>query len=294
MKRSDAVLKRRVRRSYLVSTVSIALVLFLLGAVGYIMLSIFTTAAKMREGVTMIVELRDGLSETERDSVAAQLARSEMVADIRFSPREEKAADEEFRRSFGDAADILLEDNPLPDSFDVVLSQRSADSESLGRWADECSAIEGVERVTYPAMFLSKMHSILDTMQIILLLFGGAMLAISLILLNNTVRLAIFSRRQIINTMKLVGATKWFIMRSFVGRSAIQGLVAGVAATLLFAAAFYGLDAGIPELGIASQLRILAVIAAGMILVGEVVAILFTVFAVNKFVNMKSNKIYLY
>ena len=148
----------------------------------------------MREGVTMIVELRDGLTEPQRDSIAAQLSASEMVAGVQFVSKEEKLADDEFRREFGSDADEIFAENPLPDSFDVVLSDLSSDSEALERFVGECSAIDGVEYVTYPRLFLGRMHSILDTMQLILLLYGGVMLIISLILLNNTVRLAIFSR----------------------------------------------------------------------------------------------------
>lgn len=291
---SDKVLKRRVRRSYMVSTVSIALVLFLMGTVGYLMSSVLRTAATMRESVTMIVELRDGLTETQRDSIGATLAANEMTADVKFVSKDDKLADEEFRKAFAVDIEGLTGENPLPDSFDVTLSARSADKEALAAFVEQSSAIDGVERTTYPEMFIEKMHSVLDTLQLILLLFGGTMLVISLILLNNTIRLAIYSRRQIINTMKLVGATKWFIMKPFIGTSAKQGLCAGAIATALFAAALYGLEANIPEAGISAQLTQIGIIAGIMVVAGITVAILFTVFAVNKFVNMKSNKIYLY
>lgn len=294
MKNSDAALRRRVRRSYVVSTVSIALVLFLLGTVGYMMYSILSASRSVRESVTMIVELDDGLSEAQRDSVSVRLAASDMVADVRFVSKEEKLADDEFRKAFAVDIEGIMNDNPLPDSFDVTLSAHSADKEALTAFVEHSSAIEGVAKVTYPQMFIEKMHSVLDTMQLILLLFGGTMLVISLILLNNTIRLAIFSKRQVINTMKLVGATKWFIMKPFLASSAMQGLCAGLVATALFAASLYGLNTGVPELGIISQIETIAIIAASMVAAGIVVAVLFTTFAVNKFVNMKSNKIYLY
>ena len=94
---SDKALKRRVRRSYVVSTVSIALVLFLMGTVGYLMSSVLRTAATMRESVTMIVELRDGLTEAQRDSIGATLAANKMTADVKFVSKDDKLADEEFR-----------------------------------------------------------------------------------------------------------------------------------------------------------------------------------------------------
>ena len=130
--------------------------------------------------------------------------------------------------------------------------------------------------------------------RLVLLLFGGALLVISLILLNNTIRLAIFSKRYLINTMKLVGATKWFIMKPFLASSVTQGLVAGVVASLLFAATVYGLNEAVPELLTIAEATKIAIIVGAMLLGGVVISLLFTLVALNKFVNMKSNKIYLY
>ena len=94
--------------------------------------------------------------------------------------------------------------------------------------------------------------------------------------------------------MKLVGATKWFIVKPFLGRSALQGAVAGARASLLFVAALFGINHTLPELGILEQAKLIAVIAGIMIACGVVIAMLFTLIAVNKFVNMRSNKIYMY
>lgn len=292
--KNNRALKRRVLRSYAVSTVSIALVLFVLGAIGYIMASVFTTAQGMRAGVTMIVELRSELSESQRDSLSARILRSEQVTAVRFVSKEEKLADEEFRAAFDVDIEGILGENPLPDTFDVTLSAASADREARKAFVEELESYKEIDRVSYPEQLLERVHNVLDTMQLLLLLFGGAMLVISLILLNNTIRLAIFSRREVINTMKLIGATKWFIMKPFLGRSAVQGLLAGLLATLLFGLTLYGLAYTMPELGIVMRVEEMAVIAGALVGVGLVVAVLFTLFAVNKFVNMKSNKIYLY
>lgn len=115
-----------------------------------------------------------------------------------------------------------------------------------------------------------------------------------MVLLNNTIRLAVFSRREAINTMKLVGATRWFIIRPFLGRSALQGLVAGVVAVVFFGSTLYGINHTLPHLGIAEQMVEFAIISGAMVVLGLVMATLFTLFTVIKFVNMKSNKIYLY
>lgn len=286
-------ISRRVRFSYATSTVSMTLVLFLLGAVGFIIANLFTTTKRMRESVTMIVELKDGLSEAERDTIAVRLAESDMVASLKFVSKEEKMEDEEFKRVF--AVDIkgILGENPLPDSYDVTLSALSSDKEGLETFAEEARKIEGVAFVTYPQSLIEEMHSTLDIMQFIMIVFGGALLVVAIVLLNNTVRLAVYAQRELINTLKAVGATKWFILRPFVGRSALQGLLAGALASLLFGGALYALDYAVPGLGIFPRWEQAGILAATMIGLGVVVTVLCTLPVVNRFVNMKSNKIHL-
>ena len=284
----------RVRRSYIVSTISIALVLFLLGSIGFAMANIYTTTERMRGSVTMIVELDDSLSEAERDTVAVRLAESDMVASLKFVSKQEKIEDKEFSRIFALDIKEALGENPLPDSYDVTLSALSSDKEALEAFADEARKIKGVTMVSYPEILLDEMHSALDTMQLVMLIFGVALLVIALILLNNTVRLAVYSERELINTLKAVGATRWFIIRPFLGRGALQGFIAGLVAALLLGGALYALNGSFPEFGLLSQLELVGLVAAAMVALGIVVAVIFTLFTVVKFVNMRSNKIHIY
>lgn len=287
-------ISRRIRFSYATSTVSMTLVLFLLGSIGFIMANLFSTTKRMRESATMIVELKDGLSEAERDTVAIRLAESEMVASLKFVSKEEKAADEEFKRVFDVDIKGILGENPLPDSYDVTLSALSSDKSQLETFAEEARKIDGVAFVSYPQAVIEEVHATLDIMQFIMIVFGGALLVISFVLLNNTVRVAVYSQRELINTLKAVGATKWFIMRPFVGRSALQGFLAGVLATLLLGGALYGIDYAVPGVGIFPKWEELGFMAAVIVVTGVVVAVVCTIPVVNRFVNMKSNKIYLY
>ncbi len=287
-------ISRRVRFSYATSTVSMTLVLFLLGSIGFIMANLFSTTKRMRESVTMIVELKDGLSEAERDTVAVRLAESDMVASLKFVSKEEKAADEEFKRVFAVDIEGVLGENPLPDSYDVTLSALSSDKAQLEAFAEGARKIEGVGFVSYPQSLIEDMHSTLDILQIIMVVFGGALLVVSFVLLNNTVRLAVYSQRELINTLKAVGATKWFIMRPFVRRSTLQGFLAGVLSALLLGGALYALDYVVPGIGFFPKWEEAGVFAALMVAVGVVVAVVCTLPVVNRFVNMKSNKIYLY
>lgn len=292
--KDDKRLKRKVRNSYIVSTVSITLVLFLLGSVGYLMVAAMKVADTLQESIAVTVELENGLSDEQKDAVNRQLTAEDLVATIAYVGKEEKIEDAEFRKMFASEFEEILDENPLLDSFELTLTAASADKERLDAFIASVERLDGVEGVSYPAMMVERLHTTVGKIRLVLLLFGGALLLVSLILLNNTIRLAIFSKRYLINTMKLVGATKWFIMRPFLGNSITQGILSGLAASVLFAVAVFGLNEAVPELSSLAEIGKIAMIIGAMILGGVIISGLFTLVALNKFVNMKSNKIYLY
>ena len=287
--KDDKRLKRKVRNSYIVSTVSIMLVLFLLGSVGYLMVAAMKVAQTLQESIAVTVELQNGISDQQRETINKRLTAEELVATVAYVSKEDKADDVEFREF-----EEILGENPLLDSFELTLTAESADKELLDGFIASVSGIAGVERVSYPALMAERLHATVGKIRLVLLLFGGALLIISLILLSNTIRLAIFSKRYLINTMKLVGATKWFIMKPFLGSSITQGILAGLGASLLFGLSVFGLNEAVPELTTIAESGKIAIILGAMIAGGVVISGLFTVAALNKFVNMKSNKIYLY
>lgn len=290
--RDDKRIRRKVRRSYIVSTISISMVLFLLGSVGYMLTSALTTAHALRSSITLSVELGGKLSDTQQEAVRGEIEKIEGVQSITFLAKETKMEDAEFRRMFAAEIESILEENPLRNSFEVSIA--TPDKAATDAIVERLSEIKGVEYVAYPASTIEQLHSSLRKITIILVAFGGALLLISIILLNNTIRLAIFSRRYLINTLKLVGATKGYIKRPFLATAAKQGVWAGIIASLLFSAALAGLSGAIPELISTAELIKAGIVVGAMIASGLVISLLFTNFAVGKFVNMKSNKIYLY
>ena len=292
--KDDKRLKRRVRNSYIVSTVSMALVLFLLGSVVYLINAAMTTAEALQEGITLTVEICNEASEQERESLHNQLIAEELARSISLVTREEKASDSDFRRMFDQEFEVILEENPLLDSFEVQLSAQSEEQALVEKMIQRLEQHPAVDRVSWPANMAERLHSTVRKIRFVLLLFGGALLIISLILLNNTIRLAIFSKRYLINTMKLVGATKWYIMRPFLGESIKQGIWAGLGGSLLFLGAIWGLNEAIPEFSTMADLEQIGMIIGSMVGAGILFALLFTSTAVNKFVNIKSSKIHLY
>ena len=292
--KDDKRLKRKVRNSYIVSNISIALVLFLLGSVGYLMTAAMQVARTLQESVTVTVELRNGADEKQKESLRKRFEANELVSHVEYSSKDDKLNDTDFRQMFEQEFEAILEENPLLDSFELTLSADSADPDKLETFIAQIAELDGVDRVSYPAQTVERLHGTIAKIRLVLLLFGGALLVISLILLNNTIRLAIFSKRYLINTMKLVGATKWFIMRPFLGSSITQGILSGIIASALFLTAVYGLNEAVPELMSLAETMKIGIIVGGMVLGGILISLCFTFFAVNKFVNMKSNKIYLY
>ena len=291
--KDDKRLKRKVRNSYIVSNISIALVLFLLGSVGYLMTAAMQVARTLQESVTVTVELRNGADEKQKESLRKRFEANELVSHVEYSSKDDKLNDTDFRQMFEQEFEAILEENPLLDSFELTLSADSADPDKLETFIAQIAELDGVDRVSYPAQTVERLHATIAKIRLVLLLFGGALLVISLILLNNTIRLAIFSKRYLINTMKLVGATKWFIMRPFLGSSITQGILSGIIASALFLTAVYGLNEAVPELMSLAETMKIGIIVGGMVLGGILISLCFTFFAVNKFVNMKSNKIYL-
>ncbi len=289
---SNKRLKRKVRNSYIVSTVSIALVLFLLGTVGYLILNAMLATQRMKENVTVYVMLRPDATDEQTAAIKTNLLKQNAVREATFVSKAEAA--EEFREYAGTDFVEFLRQNPLPDSFEVSLNARSSEKETVRALETQIMQWPGVDEVVYQRNVIEQITSNINKFNLILLLFGGTLLFISLILLNNTIRVTIYSKRYIINTMKLVGATRWFILKPFLGSGILQGIYAGIIASLMFAGMVAGLSEGIPEVRFVAERFQIAVIMGGMLAGGMAISLLFTTFAVNKFIKMPPGRIHMY
>ncbi len=285
-------LRRKVRNSYFISTVSISLVLFLLGSVGYLIMNALRATEQMQESMTIYVMLDTDISADDANAVGTRLHDMEEVRDALFVSKE--AAAEDFKHYVGGDFEEFLEYNPLPDSWEVRMKSDYSTREAVEKLEKAALGWQGVDEVVYQKNVVEQIGSNIRSFNLVLLLFGGTLLFISLILLNNTIRVSIFSKRYLINTMKLVGASKGFIMRPFLWDSFKQGLVAGLIATSLFMAMIAGLNRKLPDvMMLAGDMPILIIVGA-MMAGGVVISLLFTTFALNKFINMNTARIHLY
>ncbi|MCD8185719.1 MAG: permease-like cell division protein FtsX [Rikenellaceae bacterium] len=292
MATSEKKIKRRVRSAYVISTVSIALVLFLLGSVGYLTLNAREASDQLKENMTVSVWLRDGLEELEVTALQGRLQGLSGVKSVSYTSKEQAARD--FTAFSGMDFESFLDDNPLPASFEVTLLAEYSEPDSV-RWFHRTLAEwNEVDDVLYQEAIIEQIAENIRKFNLVLLFFGGTLLLISLILIRNTIRMAIFSKRSIINTMKLVGATRGFILKPFLWRAVGQGILAAWIALCLIASVIYGLREGLPEAGFFADLLRLGILAGAVTAAGIVISFLFTYSAVNKYIKLNTQKMHIY
>ena len=291
MKLTDKQLKRRVRRSYAVSTVSISMVLFLLGAAAYLMGSAMRATDSIRENLAINLMLNATTTEVQ-DSLAGVLRQTAEVKRVKFINKAKAA--EDFKEYIGEDFEEFLGSNPLPDSFEITLKAESTSQEVVDSLAKVWGAWSETLEVVYPKSTMQMVEENLARFNVVLVMMALALLVIALILLRNTIRMTINTRVQLIETMKLVGATRWFIMRPFLGRSTINGLYAGLLASALLSGMVAAMERGIPEMSFIVDDITLAVVCAGVTVAGIIISLIFTAAAVSRATRLQGGELYIY
>lgn len=285
-------LRRKVRGSYAISTVSVAMVLFLLASVGYIIWNLSKATDNIKERMTLYVMMEEGAADQIVEEVGYKLRSTEGVKEAKFISKSDAAAD--FKSFAGGDFEEFLEYNPLPASFEVRLVASESPKELVAHIEAQALGWKGVDEVIYQQGMVESMDANLGKFKLLLVLFGAVLLFISLILLKNTIRMSVFSRRELISTMKLVGASRGFIRRPFMANSLWMGLAAATIASLMFWGMLVALSEGVPYLALISGTKVMALLFGGIFVGGIVLSTLFTYFALNKFIKMNSAEIHIY
>ncbi len=286
----NKLMRRKVRSSYAISTASIALVLFLLGTVGYLIINAVSATNHIRESITVNVMLKSDLPDGHKQ-VGKRLKEFPEVKKVEFVPKDKAA--EEFKAYIGDDFEEFLGENPLPDSYRVTMGKQGSQKEFLEGFEKTLLSWDEVDEVLYQKGVIEQINANIDRFLLVILFFGGTLLVIAVVLLNNTIRAVIYSKRHIINTMKLVGATRWFILRPFMRSSVLQGIYAALIASAMFLLLIAGLHRGLPSMTLALQNSQLVAIMACMLLGGVLISLVFTTFAVDKYIKMRTHQLYL-
>jgi cell division transport system permease protein len=289
--RNNPYTSRRLRSSYASTVVSMSLVLVLLGIMGMLLLNANRLSRYVRENIGFSVVLQDNATEADIAWVRKQLDVSPYVRETKFISKED--AEYELREMLGEDFVAFLGYNPLPVSIEVKLRYRYANNDSIRVIEKDLKEFKQVKEVSYQKSLINLVNDNINKISALLLLFSGLLFFVSFAQINNTIRLSIYSRRFLINTMKLVGATRAFITRPFVVKSALHGVISAVIAMLLLFSLFYLVR---NELG-REMVRLVTVEVMGvlflcLLVIGAVVGAVSTYFAVGRFLDMHADELY--
>lgn len=279
-----------LRNIHFTATFSMALVLFLIGLIALISFVVKDMANSMKENVNLSIVIQDGIPQNDIDYVKSVLERSSFSKSVEFISKEKALKD--HIDNLGDNPEDFLGFNPLLASIEVKLNSEYANNDSISKIEQKLKKFPAIQQVFYQKDVISMVNDNIKKVTIILLGLAAILLLISFALINNTVRLSIYSNRFLINTMKLVGADRWFIRRPYIGKSVLNGIIAAAIALLLLAVLIYYIQY---NYGIQYQMiswRIGFITAAVVIVSGVLLTAISSFFAVNRYLRMRTDDMY--
>ncbi|MFZ4548539.1 MAG: cell division protein FtsX [Bacteroidales bacterium] len=280
----------RLRASYITSIISIALVLFMLGLLGLIILHGKKLSDYVRENISVSVMLKDNIADETMLNYMKRLQKTSYVKQAEFISREQAA--KELTKELGEDFVQFLGYNPLPASIDLLLRSDYANSDSIARIEKQLLSSNLVKEVVYQKSLIDQVNSNISKVTLVILSFSLILLAISIVLINNTIKLSIYSKRFLIRSMQLVGATETFIRMPFIKKSIFHGLIAAIFAILLLVGTLYLSRIRIPEIAVLQDYKQFGVFFAGVMFTGILLSALSTWISVNKFLRMKIDNLY--
>lgn len=283
---------KKLRSSYISSVVSITLVLFVVGLLGLIAIQARSLSSIVKENLQLSVFLNDNVRETQVKLYKAKLLGSRYVKSAIFISKEEAA--EKLGQDLGEDFISFLGYNPLFASIDVRLKSAYANPDSI-RWIEqELKKDPIVREVYYQESVIDLVNNNLDTAALALLIFSALLAVVAVTLINNTIRLALYSQRFIIKSMQLVGATKAFIRKPFLIRAIAQGLISGTLACIFLAAMLQAAHSKFPDLIVyADNIPLTAILFAIIIAAGAFISVLSTRMALGKYLKSTVDELYL-
>lgn len=283
-------MKRRLTGAYVSSVISISLVLLLIGVASALILNAGRVSNYFKENIQISLLCAPGVSEQQ---AAACTSRIDSLPFIRSTELIGKAQGEkELKEMLGEDFLSVFETAPIPVSINVGLKAEYVSADSLSRIIPVLQAIPEVEEVESRQSLVEALNRNLSGISLVLGVFIALLLFISFILIGNTVRLSLYAKRFTIHTMRLVGATRAFIRRPFIGSAVVQGLVSGVITCGVLAGALYLAGRSFPQILAVFTPEILAAVAGIVLASGVLICVLATYFTVNKLALASEDSLY--
>lgn len=273
------------------STVSISLVLFVIGLIVSLYLTTHYFTVKSKENISLSIILNDTISETDLSRLERYLNATEYTKQVVYISRD--SALKEHIAAIGEDPSEFLGYNPLSASLEVFLTSEYASTDSINSVIlPRLQIFDGITNITYQKEMIELLNNNINKLSLILSLIALVMLFISIVLINNTIRLSIYSKRFIINTMQLVGAKNSFIRRPFVRRSIINSFIATFLALLMLGGSIYLVQIQIGTVVNLYHLEIIIPVVIVVFFISLIINYIATVAAVNRYLRMRTEQLY--
>ena len=280
----------RLRASYITSIISIMLVLFMIGLLGMIILHGKKLSEYVRENISVTVMLKESSPDDAIADYIKHLEKTSYVKQAQFVSRQQAA--QEFSKELGEDFVRFLGYNPLPASIDLQLKSGYANSDSIARIEKQLLTSSLVKEVVYQKSMIDQVNANIRKITIVMLSFSVILLIISIVLINNTIKLSIYSKRFLIRSMQLVGATENFIRLPFIKKSILQGAVSAAIAIILLAGTVFYARQRMPEIAVLQNMQQFGLFFIAMLLLGVILSAFSTWISLNKFLRMKIDSLY--
>jgi cell division transport system permease protein len=291
MSNTNSVKPKKTLKTFYISTIfSISLVLVMVGLLGLIVLHGKNLSNFVKENIVLNVVIKENAGDNEIFTLQSNLEKNESIKSTQFISKESAAKN--LSKDLGEDFVKFLGYNPLSASIDVYLKADFANKERIQKLVTKLKKKEIVKDVIYQESLIDMVNENLKSISLVIIAFGFTLLLIAIALINNTIRLAMYSQRFIIRSMQLVGATKGFIRKPYIVSGMIHGLLGGIVAILLLLTTLYIAKTEMPELAMLQNYVEFGVLFAAIILMGIIISIFSTYFAVNKYLNQHIDDLY--
>ncbi|UCG27286.1 MAG: cell division protein FtsX [Bacteroidales bacterium] len=289
-KKQSRITKRRLRSSYFTSVISISLLLFLLGLLGLLLLNAKRLSDFVKENISISIILKDDIKEVDIRRLQKDLDAANYVKSTEYVSKEEAAR--RLQEELGEDFINFLGYNPLLASIDVYFYADFANPDSIAEIESRIINFPEVKEVFYQKSLIHLVNENVRKISFFILIFSALLFVIAMTLINNTIRLSVYARRFIINTMQLVGATHGFIRRPFLMNSIMHGIYGALIASGLLAGLIYLIQREFIEIISFQDVEILGVLFILVLVSGIMITWISTFFAVNKYLRVQEDDLY--
>ncbi len=266
------------------STISVALVLLVLGIVAFLGLATKNVTNDIKENIGFVVMLDENISTNDINHLKQKWGKEPYVASQQFISAEE-ALQQETERMGEDILELMAGVNPYQPEFEIKVKSQYASRDSIESIKASLTDVNGIKDVIVDPTRIDSINSNINNVILVLAIVAAALILISFVLINNTVRLTVYSKRFIIHTMKLVGATNGFIRRPFIINNIFHGIMAAIIADIILAAAVFYLPALDPQTGKLISWNDAYIIFGSLVVTGILICATATLFATNKYLR---------